>query len=102
MICCVKFKSNAVKFCRCGIAKAQEKLYNRFGKPKRMHTNRERVSTLNVNEALKYIHSICWMGMRPGLGRTRELLEKMGNPEKKLKFIHIAGTNGKGSTAAML
>ena len=57
---------------------------------------------MNVNEALKYIHSICWMGMRPGLGRTRELLEKMGNPEKKLKFIHIAGTNGKGSTAAML
>ena len=42
------------------------------------------------------------MGVRPGLGRTRELLEKMGNPEKKLKFIHIAGTNGKGSTAAML
>ena len=57
---------------------------------------------MNVNEALKYIHSICWMGVRPGLGRTRELLEKMGNPEKKLKFIHIAGTNGKGSTAAML
>ena len=29
------------------------------------------------------------------------MLEKMGNPEKKLKFVHIAGTNGKGSTAAM-
>ena len=44
---------------------------------------------MNVNEALKYIHSICWMGVRPGLGRTRELLEKMGNPEKKLKFGDI-------------
>ena len=34
MICCVKFKSNAVKFRRIGIAKGREKLYNRFGKPK--------------------------------------------------------------------
>ena len=57
---------------------------------------------MNVNEALTYIHSISWMGSIPGLGRTQALLEKMGNPEKKLKFIHIAGTNGKGSTAAML
>lgn len=57
---------------------------------------------MNVNEALNYIHSVSWMGSIPGLGRTRELLERMGNPERKLKFIHIAGTNGKGSTAAML
>ena len=57
---------------------------------------------MNVNEALTYIHSISWMGSIPGLGRTQALLAKMGNPEKKLKFIHIAGTNGKGSTAAML
>lgn len=42
------------------------------------------------------------MGSIPGLGRTQALLERMGNPEKRLKFIHIAGTNGKGSTAAML
>ena len=42
------------------------------------------------------------MGTIPGLERVRELLGRMGNPEKKLKFIHIAGTNGKGSTAAML
>ena len=57
---------------------------------------------MNVNEALNYIHSISWMGTIPGLERVRELLGRMGNPEKKLKFIHIAGTNGKGSTAAML
>lgn len=56
---------------------------------------------MNVSEALSYIHSVCWKGSIPGLGRTQELLEKMGNPEKKLKFVHIAGTNGKGSTAAM-
>ena len=56
---------------------------------------------MNVNEAIEYIHSVCWKGSIPGLGRTQKLLEKMGNPEKDLKFIHIAGTNGKGSTAAM-
>ena len=56
---------------------------------------------MNINEVLDYIHSVCWKGMMPGLNRINQLLEKMGNPEKDLKFIHIAGTNGKGSTAAM-
>lgn len=56
---------------------------------------------MNVNEAIEYIHSVFWKGSIPGLSRTQALLEKMGNPEKKLKFVHIAGTNGKGSTAAM-
>ena len=56
---------------------------------------------MNATEAIEYIHSVCWKGSIPGLGRTQELLSKMGNPEKKLKFVHIAGTNGKGSTAAM-
>ena len=56
---------------------------------------------MNAIEAIEYIHSVCWKGSIPGLGRTQELLAKMGNPEKKLKFVHIAGTNGKGSTAAM-
>lgn len=56
---------------------------------------------MTSEEALTYIHSVCWKGSIPGLGRTQTLLKKMGNPEKKLKFVHIAGTNGKGSTAAM-
>lgn len=56
---------------------------------------------MNVNEAIEYIHSVFWKGSIPGLERTQELLAKMGNPEKSLKFVHIAGTNGKGSTAAM-
>lgn len=57
---------------------------------------------MNVNEALNYIHSVSWKGSVPGLSRTRELLKRLGDPQRKLKFIHIAGTNGKGSTAAML
>lgn len=56
---------------------------------------------MTATEAIEYIHSVCWKGSIPGLGRTQELLRRMGNPEKKLKFVHIAGTNGKGSTAAM-
>ena len=56
---------------------------------------------MNAEQAIAYIHSVCWKGSIPGLGRTQELLEKMGNPHKKLKYVHIAGTNGKGSTAAM-
>ena len=56
---------------------------------------------MTINEVLDYIHSVCWKGMMPGLERVTELLDKMGNPQKDLKFVHIAGTNGKGSTAAM-
>ena len=56
---------------------------------------------MNAQEAINYIHSFFWKGSIPGLSRTQELLKRMGNPEKKLKFVHIAGTNGKGSTAAM-
>ncbi len=57
---------------------------------------------MDVTQALEYIHSVCWKGSIPGLGRTQELLRRIGNPEQSLKYIHIAGTNGKGSTAAML
>ena len=56
---------------------------------------------MNATEAVAWIHSVDWKGSRPGLERTLELLEKMGNPQNELKFVHIAGTNGKGSTAAM-
>ena len=56
---------------------------------------------MNVNEAIEYIHSVYWKGGHFGLDRVLTLLEKMGNPEKKLKYVHIAGTNGKGSTASM-
>ncbi len=57
---------------------------------------------MNCKEAIEYIHSVSWNKSRPGLSRTTELLRLMGNPEKNMKFIHIVGTNGKGSTAKML
>ena len=52
-------------------------------------------------EALSYINDFTWSKSRLGLKRTRELLCKLGDPQKKLKFIHVAGTNGKGSICAM-
>ena len=54
-----------------------------------------------MEQSLNYIHGLYRKGTKPSLHRVAFLLEKLGNPHKKLKFIHIAGTNGKGSTAAM-
>lgn len=56
---------------------------------------------MTVEQAIEYIHSNYWNGGTFGLDRTIELLDLMGHPEKGLKFIHIGGTNGKGSTASM-
>ena len=55
-----------------------------------------------IEETLKYLQFDNWEQSEPGLARSSELLSLLGNPEQKLKFVHIAGTNGKGSTAAML
>ena len=57
---------------------------------------------MNYSEALEYIHSINWTFTKPGLERISFLCEKMGNPQKELKFVHVAGTNGKGSFCSML
>lgn len=53
-------------------------------------------------EAAELVHQRAWVGQKPGLDRIRRLLGRLGNPQEKLKFVHIAGSNGKGSTAAML
>lgn len=57
---------------------------------------------MNYEETLQYIHKVSWSGSRPGLERIRELLRLAGDPQDELKFVHVAGTNGKGSTCAML
>ncbi|MCI9122163.1 MAG: bifunctional folylpolyglutamate synthase/dihydrofolate synthase [Oscillibacter sp.] len=53
-------------------------------------------------EAEACIHSFGWESHAPGLDRIRELLCRLGNPQKDLRFLHIAGTNGKGSVCACL
>lgn len=57
---------------------------------------------MTLQEALRYIHAVCWKGSIPGLERINALLDKMGHPERALKFVHVTGTNGKGSTCAMV
>lgn len=54
------------------------------------------------DEALTFIHSINSLFCNPGLERIKTLCSALGNPQKDMKFIHVAGTNGKGSTCAML
>lgn len=57
---------------------------------------------MDYKAALEYIDGVSWLGSKPGLERIRILLTGLGNPEKKLKFVHVAGTNGKGSICAYL
>ena len=57
---------------------------------------------MNYEQALEYIHSVNWTFCKPGLERIERLCEELGNPQKKLKFVHVAGTNGKGSFCSML
>ena len=75
-------------------------IFTRLGvwPPKKTKKN---IKVTSVDTAIEYIHSVFWKGSVPGLSRTNTLLAKMGDPHKALKYVHIAGTNGKGSTAAM-
>ena len=57
---------------------------------------------MTEREAEALIRQRAWVGQKPGLDRIRRLLERLGGPQRKLKFVHIAGSNGKGSAAAML
>ena len=57
---------------------------------------------MTPQEAIQYIEHYGWSTTRLGLGRTRELLRKLGDPQRRLRFVHVAGSNGKGSTCAML
>ena len=57
---------------------------------------------MNYSDALEKIHSLNKFGSRPGLERILKLLNMMGNPQDELKFVHVAGTNGKGSVCQMI
>ncbi|MCP6682043.1 bifunctional folylpolyglutamate synthase/dihydrofolate synthase [Bacillus nakamurai] len=53
-------------------------------------------------EAISWIHGRLKFGVKPGLLRMERLMEKLGHPEKKIRAIHVAGTNGKGSTVSFI
>ena len=58
--------------------------------------------TYNINSILQELYGLQRLGIKVGLKHTLQLLDKIGNPHNKLKLIHIAGTNGKGSTCSIL
>ncbi len=57
---------------------------------------------MNYEEALNWLSGYQFHGIKPGLERIRDLLARLGHPERNFRSVHIAGTNGKGSTAAIL
>ena len=57
---------------------------------------------MTLDEVLAYIHKVDWRGSVPGLSRIDTLLGLLGHPERHVKYVHVTGTNGKGSTCAML
>lgn len=57
---------------------------------------------MTYEKALERIHSLNKFGSRPGLDRVKRLLSDMGNPQDSVKYIHVAGTNGKGSVCAVI
>lgn len=57
---------------------------------------------MTYKEAVEKIDSLLVFGSKPGLERVGELMKRIGSPDRKLKFVHIAGTNGKGSTCVLI
>ena len=57
---------------------------------------------MNYAEAIRFLYELRWFGAKFGLENTFKLAALAGNPQNQLRFIHVAGTNGKGSTCAML
>jgi len=57
---------------------------------------------ITYSEAIEFLYRLRWFGAKFGLANTFKLAARAGNPQNALRFIHVAGTNGKGSTAAML
>ncbi len=57
---------------------------------------------MQYSDAMEYLRNLTKFGMNFGLGRITELLRRLGDPHRKIKVIHVGGTNGKGSTTAMM
>jgi len=57
---------------------------------------------MNMDQFMEFLQSVSWQGSRLGLERMERLMELLGHPEQQLKFIHVAGTNGKGSLTALV
>ncbi|MFD2612560.1 bifunctional folylpolyglutamate synthase/dihydrofolate synthase [Paenibacillus gansuensis] len=67
-----------------------------------MTEHRSDKALMSYTEAVDWINGLIPFGIKPGLGRMDWLMERLNHPHRRLKFIHVAGTNGKGSTCAYL
>lgn len=67
-----------------------------------INSSSQQSSFQTAKEAMDWIIGLTSFGIRPGLERINRLMESFGNPQRRLKFIHVAGTNGKGSVCAFL
>ncbi len=56
---------------------------------------------MDINDAMMFLRQRDWQKSKPGLFRIRRLLDLMGRPDKRLRFVHVGGTNGKGSFCSM-
>lgn len=68
----------------------------------RQEEKSEEGTLMKYQEALDYIESLSTLGIVPGLQSIQELCRRLGNPQEQLRFVHVAGTNGKGSTLAFI
>lgn len=57
---------------------------------------------VTAEDVFRWMDETCVQAIQPGLDRMEWALDRLGHPERRMKWIHIAGTNGKGSTAAMV
>src|SRR3989441_9484125 len=57
---------------------------------------------MTYHDAIQFLYDLRWFGLKLGLENSFKLAALAGNPQDRLRFIHVAGTNGKGSTCAML
>src|ERR1044071_9287449 len=67
-----------------------------------MQPGAEQGAVMSYQQAIEYLYSLRLFGAKLGLENTLRLAQLAGNPQDRLRFIHVAGTNGKGSTCAML
>ena len=65
-------------------------------------TRRFIIGPVTYAEAIRFLYDLRWFGAKLGLENTFKLAALAGNPQEQLRFIHVAGTNGKGSVCAML
>jgi dihydrofolate synthase / folylpolyglutamate synthase len=75
---------------------------NRFLPSRRANKRGNVPRRMSYDDAIEFLRSLQLFGAKPGLERALRLAERAGHPHQRVRFIHVAGTNGKGSTCAML